>query len=53
MNNQAINWNFSGFVVDSATVAALIEFALAGGLLLLIFSFPRGVPARVEVSPDV
>ena len=47
------NWKFSGFVVDFATVAALVVFALAGGLLLLIFSFPRKEPARGEVSPDL
>ena len=44
---------FSGFVVDFATVAALIVFALAGGLLLMIFSYPRKKPAPAEVSPDV
>ena len=32
------NWKLAGFVVDFATVAALIVFALAGGLLLMIFS---------------
>jgi uncharacterized protein YggT (Ycf19 family) len=47
------NWKFSGFVVDIATVAALIVFALAGGLLLMIFSYPRKKPAQVVVSPDV
>lgn len=48
------NWKFSGFAVDFATVAALIVFALAGGLLLLIFSHPRKEPVPVVVvSPDV
>jgi uncharacterized protein YggT (Ycf19 family) len=48
------NWKFSGFVVDFATVAALIVFALAGGLLLMIFSYPRKKPASVVVvSSDV
>ena len=47
------NWKFSGFVVDFATVAALIVFALAGGLLLMIFSYSRKEPAPTEVSPDV
>ena len=47
------NWEFSGFVVDFATVAALIVFALAGGLLLMIFSYSRKEPAPAEVCPDV
>ena len=47
------NWKFSGFVVDFATVAALIVFALAGGLLLMIFSYSRKEPAPAVVSPDV
>ena len=47
------NWEFSGFVVDFATVAALIVIALAGGLLLMIFSHSRKEPAPAEVSPDV
>jgi hypothetical protein len=40
-------------VVDFATVAALIVFALAGSLLLMIFSYSRKEPAPAEVSPDV
>jgi hypothetical protein len=48
------NWIFSGFVVDFATVAALIVFALAGSLLLMLFSYPRKEPASVVVmSTDV
>ena len=47
------NWELSGFVVDFATVAALIVFALAGGLLLMIFSYSRKEPALAEVSPAV
>ena len=47
------NWKFSGLVVDFATVAALIVFALAGGLLLMIFSYSRKEPAPAAVSPDV
>jgi uncharacterized protein YggT (Ycf19 family) len=31
---------FSGFVVDFATVAALIAYAIAGCLILMIFSYP-------------
>jgi hypothetical protein len=40
-------------VVDFAAVAALIVFALAGGLLLMIFSYYRKEPAPAEVSPNV
>src|SRR5580698_5159353 len=48
------DWKISGFVVDFATVAALIVFALAGGLLLMIFSSPRKEPVPVVVvSTDV
>ena len=47
------NWKFSGYVVDFATVAALIVFALAGSLLLMIFSYPRKEPVPVVVSTDV
>ena len=41
------NWKFSGFVVDFATVAALIVFALAGSLLLMLFPHPRTVAVSV------
>src|SRR5580693_10215993 len=44
------NWKFSGFVVDFATVAALIVFALAGGLLLMFFPYSRRVVVT-EVAP--
>ena len=37
------NWKFSGFVVDFATVAAIVVFALAGSLLLMLFPCPRAV----------
>jgi|SRR5208282_1886885 uncharacterized protein YggT (Ycf19 family) len=47
------NWKFSGFVVDSATVAALIVFALAGSLLLMFFPYSRKVAATHEVPPNV
>jgi uncharacterized protein YggT (Ycf19 family) len=47
------NWKFSGFVVDFATVAALIVFALAGGLLLMLFPYPRKVVVVSEVPPAV
>jgi uncharacterized protein YggT (Ycf19 family) len=34
------DWKLSGFVVDFATLAALIVYALAGYLILRIFSYP-------------
>jgi uncharacterized protein YggT (Ycf19 family) len=30
----------SGFVIDFATIAALIVYAIAGSLILMIFSYP-------------
>ena len=47
------NWKFSGFVVDFATVAALIVYALAGYLLLMIFPYSRKVAVAYEVPPNV
>ncbi len=35
------DWKFSGFVVDFATLAALIVYAIAGYLLLMIFPYSR------------
>src|ERR1017187_9384134 len=46
------NWEFSGFVVDFATVAAIIVFALAGSLLLMLFPYPRKVAVTYEVPPN-
>jgi YggT family protein len=46
------DWKFSGFVVDSATVAAIIVFALAGSLLLMLFPYPRKAAVIDEVPPD-
>jgi uncharacterized protein YggT (Ycf19 family) len=47
------NWEFSGFVVDFATIAAMIVFALAGALLLMFFPYPRAVVVAVEAPPSV
>jgi uncharacterized protein YggT (Ycf19 family) len=44
------NWKISGFVVDFATVAALIVFAIAGSLLLMLFPCPRNVVVVEEVK---
>ena len=44
------DWQFSGFVVDVATVAALIVYALAGYLLLSLIPYPRAVVVT-EVAP--
>jgi uncharacterized protein YggT (Ycf19 family) len=42
------NWKFSGFVVDFATVAAIIVFALAGSLLLMLIPCSRKVAVAYE-----
>jgi uncharacterized protein YggT (Ycf19 family) len=47
------NWKFSGFVVDFATVAALIVFALAGSLLLMLLPCPRKVVVVDELPPNI
>jgi uncharacterized protein YggT (Ycf19 family) len=46
------NWKFSGFVVDFATVAAIVVFALAGGLLLMLFRSPRKVAVIYETPTE-
>ena len=46
------NWKFSGFVVDFATVAAIIVFALAGSLLLMLIPYPRKVAVICEAPPN-
>ena|ERR1017187_7766935 len=43
------SWKFSDYVVDFATVAAIIVFAIAGSLLLMLFPYPREVAVAVEV----
>ena len=43
------NWKFSDYVVDFATVAAIIVFAIAGSLLLMLFPYPRKVAVADEV----
>ena len=35
------DWKLSGFVVDFATLAALIVYGIAGYLLLMIFPYSR------------
>src|ERR1700692_3176083 len=47
------NWKFSGFVVNFATVAALIVFALAASLLLMLFPCPRRVVVTEAVPTNV
>ena len=34
------DWKFSGFVVDFATLTALIMYAIAGYLILMIIPYP-------------
>jgi uncharacterized protein YggT (Ycf19 family) len=52
-SNILPNWKVSGFVVDFATVAAIIVFAVVGSVLLMLFPYSRrvvvteGVPANV------
>jgi uncharacterized protein YggT (Ycf19 family) len=47
------NWKVSGYVVDFATIAALIVFALAGGLLMMLFPYSRKEVVTYEVPPNV
>ncbi len=47
------NWKISGFVVDFATVAAIIVFALAGSLLLMLVPCPRTVVVTNSVPTNV
>jgi YggT family protein len=47
------NWKISSFVVDFATVAALIVFALAGALLMALFPCSRKEVVTYEVPPGV
>jgi uncharacterized protein YggT (Ycf19 family) len=46
------NWKFSSFVVDFATVAAIVVFAIAGSLLLMLFPYPRKVAVAYETPPQ-
>jgi uncharacterized protein YggT (Ycf19 family) len=46
------NWKFSGFVVDFATVAALIVVAIVGSLLLMLFPYSRKVAVTYEVPSN-
>ena len=52
-SNILPNWKFSGFVVDIATVAALIVFALAGTLLLMLIPGSRKVVIIDATPPTV
>jgi uncharacterized protein YggT (Ycf19 family) len=45
------NWKVSGYVVDFATVAALIVFALAGALLMMLFPYSRKEAVAYVVPP--
>ena len=47
------DYKFSGFVVDFATVAALIVFAIAGSLLLMLFPYSRKVAVTYEAPTNV
>jgi hypothetical protein len=47
------NWKISGFVVDFATLAALIVYPIAACLLLMLFPYSRKVVLAEEVPPNV
>jgi uncharacterized protein YggT (Ycf19 family) len=47
------NWKISSFVVDFATVAAIIVFALAGSLLLMLVPCPRAVVVTDSAPTNV
>jgi YggT family protein len=34
------NWKFSGFVVDFSTIVAIVVYAIAGYLLLMLLPYP-------------
>jgi len=44
------NWKVSGFVVDFATVAAIVVFGIAGSLLLMFFPYSRKVVVVEEAE---
>src|ERR1700733_668386 len=46
------NWKFSGFVVDFATVAAIIVVGVAGSLLLMLFPYSRRVAVTYVTPPN-
>ena len=52
-SNILPNWKVSGFVVDFATLAAVIVFGLAGTLLLMLIPNSRKVVIVEEVPPNV
>jgi YggT family protein len=47
------DWQISNFVVDFATVAAIVVFGLAGSLLLMLFPYPAKVVVVSEAPPVV
>jgi uncharacterized protein YggT (Ycf19 family) len=46
------NWKIAGFVVDFATLAAIVVFAIVGSLILMLFPYPRKVAVVYEVPAD-
>jgi uncharacterized protein YggT (Ycf19 family) len=46
------NWKIAGYVVDFATVAALIVFALAGAVLMMLFPAARKEAVTYVVPPS-
>jgi uncharacterized protein YggT (Ycf19 family) len=50
------DWKISDFVVDFATIAAIVVFGVAGSLLLMLFPYPRTAAVTsvtYEVPPTV
>jgi uncharacterized protein YggT (Ycf19 family) len=47
------DWKISDYVVDFATIAAIVVFGIAGSLLLMLFPCPRPVVVTYEVPPAV
>jgi YggT family protein len=52
-SNILPSWKVSGFVVDFATVAAIIVFAVIGSVLLMLFPNSRRVVVTEVVPTEV
>jgi hypothetical protein len=52
-SNILPSWKFSGFVVDFATVAAIIVFAVVGSVVLVLFPYSRRVVVTEGVPTEV
>jgi YggT family protein len=52
-SNILPSWKFSGFVVNFATVAAIVVFAVVGSVLLMLFPYSRRVVVTEVVPTEV